>query len=62
MRLSIQEQNLVSIYHSGTRMDTIRQLREVLSCMDAHDAQTAHALIGKLERMSDSTFALEDSL
>lgn len=57
MTLSVQEQNLVSIYHSETRTDTIHQLREALPYMDEHDGQTVHALIGKLERITDSAFA-----
>lgn len=55
--LSVQEQNLVSIYHSETRTDTVHQLREALPYMDEHDAGAVHALIGKLERISDSAFA-----
>lgn len=58
MRLSIREQNLVSIYHSGTRAATVCQLREAVSYMEDGDAQMAQALIDKLAYMSDSAFAV----
>ena len=57
MRLSCQEQNLVSIYHSGSRFGTVCPIREALPYMDEGDVQAAHLLLGKLERMSDSAFA-----
>lgn len=56
--LSTQEQNLVIIYHSGTRAATVSQLREALSYMEEHDAQTVRVLIGKLEHLGDSDFAV----
>lgn len=55
--LSVQEQNLVSIYHSETRTDTVHQLREALPYMDDGGAQMAQALIDKLADMSDNAFA-----
>ena len=57
MRLSFQEQSLVSIYHSGCRSGTVCQIREALPYMDEGDAQAAHVLLSKLEHMSDSAFA-----
>lgn len=56
MILSVCERNLVSIYHSGTRAATLRQLQEALPYMEEYDAQEARALIGKLAGMGDSAF------
>lgn len=58
MRLSVQEQKLVSIYHCGTRTATVSQLREAIPYMDKHDAAAGHTLIEKLEQMSESAFVM----
>lgn len=57
MRLSVREQSLVSIYHSGTRTATLCQMREALPHMDDEDAPLVEALLCKLDGMSEHAFA-----
>lgn len=57
MRLSVQESNLVSIYHSGTRSSTAEQIREALPYMDSDTLCAAQATLLKLEAMSGNIFS-----
>lgn len=58
MSLSRQERNLAGIFLSGSREDTIVQIREALPDMDEPDIRaTAESVIGKLEAMSGGEFA-----
>ena len=59
MSFSIQEKNLAVIYHSGSREDTIAQMREALPYIAELDTlAAAHTILGKLESMSDMEFSL----
>lgn len=57
MRLSVQESNLVSIYHSGSLSATAEQIREALPYMNGEDSYAAQSVLIKLNSMTDSTFA-----
>ena len=59
MSLTSQEKNLAVIYYSGSREDTIAQLREALPDIAEPDTlAAAHSIIGKLESISDMEFSL----
>ena len=57
MSLPIQERNLVALYHSGSRTDTIEQLREAVPDVDEPDilADLLNAITA-LEAMSNEDF------
>jgi len=58
MTLSIQERNLVLLYHSGSREATVAQIREALPHIGEPDVNAAAvSAIAKLERMSAAAFS-----
>lgn len=57
MNLPTQQHNLVALYHSGSRMDTIAQLREAIHDVDEPDVRAdLMSAIAALEDMSDMDF------
>ena len=59
MSMSVQEHNLAALYCSGSRMDTIEQLREAVPDVDEPDILAdLLSAIAKLEAMDDGAFAL----
>ena len=64
MSMSVQEYNLAALYCSGSRMDTIEQLREAVPDVDEPDILAdLLSAIAKLEAMDDDAFSvLEEGL
>lgn len=57
MTLSVQERNLVLLYHSGSREATAAQMREALPHIDEPDVNAAAvSAIRKLEAMSAAAY------
>lgn len=57
MNLPTQQHNLVALYHSGSRMDTIEQLREAIPDVDEPDIRAdLMSVIAALEDMSGMDF------
>jgi hypothetical protein len=57
MRLSVQERNLICIYRSGSREETMCELAAAMPFIDEPDIlTTADSAIRKLGAMSDDAF------
>ena len=57
MSLSYQQHNLTALYHSGSRTDTIAQLREAIPDTDEPDIRAdLMSAITVLETMCDADF------
>ena len=58
IRFTIEEENLICIYHEDDRNSTIANIREAVPYMDDDDMkQLAEGVIGKLQSMTDTEFS-----
>ena len=57
IRFTIEEENLICIYHEDDRNSTIANIREAVPYMDDDMKQLAKGVIGKLQRMTDTEFS-----
>ena len=56
MNFSVEEENLICIYHTSDRRRTMARMLAALSDMDTEMRRLANSTIAKLERMTDSDF------
>lgn len=56
-RFSVEETNLMSIYHTGTRQKLIGEMTAALPDMDTDFQELTRRVVNKLEGMSDSDFS-----
>ena len=56
MNFSVEEENLICMYHTSDRRRTMAQMVAALPDMDAEMRQLANRTIAKLERMTDVDF------
>ena len=56
MNFSVEEENLICMYHTSDRRRTMAQMVAALPDMDAEMRQLANRTIAKLERMTDADF------
>ena len=56
MNLSVEEDNLICMYHTSDRRRTMAQMRSALPDMDTEMRRLANGTIAKLERMTDADF------
>ncbi len=57
IRFTIEEENLICIYHEDDRNSTIANIREAVPYMDDDMKQLAEGVIGKLQSMTDTEFS-----
>lgn len=57
IRFTIEEENLICIYHEDDRNSTIANIREAVPYMDDDMKQLAKGVIGKLQSMTDTEFS-----
>lgn len=57
IRFTIEEENLICIYHEDDRNSTIANIREAVPYMDDDMKQLAEDVIGKLQSMTDTGFS-----
>ena len=57
IRFTIEEENLICIYHEDDRNSTIANIREAVPYMDDDMKQLAEVVIGKLQSMTDTEFS-----
>ena len=56
MNFSVEEENLICMYHTSDRRRTMAQMRAALPDMDTEMRRLANGTIAKLERMTDADF------
>ena len=56
MNFSVEEENLICMYHTSDRHRTMARIRAALPDMDAAMRRLANGTIAKLERMADADF------
>ena len=56
MNFSVEEENLICMYHTSDRRRTMVWLMVVLPDMDTEMRRLANGTIAKLERMTDADF------
>ena len=56
MNFSVEEENLICIYHTSDRRRTMARMLAALSDMDSEMRRLANSTIAKLERMTDADF------
>ena len=56
MNFSVEEENLICIYHTSDRRWTMARMLAALSDMDTEMRRLANSTIAKLERMTDADF------
>ena len=56
MNFSVEEENLICIYHTSDRRRTMARMLAALSDMDTKMRRLANSTIAKLERMTDADF------
>ena len=56
MNLSVEEENLICMYHTSDRRRTMARMIAALSDMDTEMRRLANSTIAKLERMTDADF------
>ena len=56
MNLSVEEENLICMYHTSDRRRTMARLMAALPDMDTEMRRLANGTIAKLERMTDVGF------
>ena len=56
-RFTVEETNLMSIYHTGTRRELIAEMTAALPDMDTDFQELARRVVNKLEGMSDDEFS-----
>ena len=57
IRFTIEEENLICIYHEDDRNSTIANIREAVPYMDDDMKQLVKGVIGKLQSMTDTEFS-----
>lgn len=56
-RFTVEEINLISIYHTGTRQELIEEMTAALPDMDTDFQELAHRTIDKLNNLTDIEFS-----
>ena len=56
MNFSVEEENLICMYHTSDRRRTMVQMRAALPDMDTEMWRPANGTIAKLEQMTDAGF------
>ena len=56
MNFSVEEENLICMYHISDRRRTMARMMAALPDMDMEIRQLANGIIAKLERMTDTDF------
>ena len=56
MNFSVEEENLICMYHTSGRPRTMPPTRAALPDMDTEMRRLANSAIAKLERMTDADF------
>lgn len=56
MHFTVEEENLICIYHNADRRRTIDKITAVLPDMDENVRALAQQTLSKLERMTDSDY------
>lgn len=56
MHFTVEEENLICIYHNADRRRTIGKITAVLPDMDENMRALAQQTLSKLERMTDSDY------
>ena len=56
MNLSVEEENLICMYHTSDRRQTMARMLAVLPDMDTEMRRLANSTLAKLERMTDADF------
>lgn len=56
-RFTVEETNLISIYHIGTRQAAIEEMTAALPYMDGDMQKLARRTLNKLGELADSEFA-----
>lgn len=56
-RFSVEETNLMSIYHTGTRQELIEEMTAALPDMDTDFQELTRRVVNKLEGMTDNKFS-----
>ena len=56
MNFSVEEENLICMYHTSDRRRTIARMRAALPDVDMEMRRLANGTIGKLEQMTDVDF------
>ena len=56
MNFSVDEENLICMYHTSDRRRTMARMLATLTDMDTEMRQLANSTIAKLDRMTDADF------
>ncbi len=56
MNFSVEEENLICMYHTSARRQTMARMLAVLPDMDTEMRRLANSTLAKLERMTDADF------
>ena len=56
MHFTVEEENLICLYHNADRRRTMAQMRAALPDMDTEMRRLVNGTIAKLERMTDADF------
>ena len=56
MNFSVEEENLICMYHTSDRRRTMARMRAALPDMDTEMRRLANSTIAKLECMTDADF------
>ena len=56
MNFSVEEENLICVYHTSDRRRTMAQMRAALPDMDTEMRRLANSTIAQLEQMTDDDF------
>ena len=56
MNFSVEEENLICMYHTSDRRRTMARMRATLPDMDTEMRRLVNGVIAKLERMTDADF------
>ena len=56
MNFSVEEENLICMYHSSARRRTMARMLTALSGMNTEMRRLANGTIAKLERITDADF------
>ena len=56
MNFSVEEENLICMYHTSDRRRTMARKRATLPYIDAEMRHLVNSTIAKLERMTDADF------
>ena len=56
MNFSVEEENLICMYHTSDRCRTMARMMAALPDMDTEMRRLANSAIAKLERMTDADF------